>query len=64
MTFRKKSKAKRLQEIINLQQQISFELNQELIGKEEVVLVEGFSKKSDKFLSGRSDTNKVVILAC
>lgn len=56
------TKTKRLQEIINLQQQISFELNQELIGKEELVLVEGFSKKSDKFLSGRSDTNKVVIL--
>jgi tRNA-2-methylthio-N6-dimethylallyladenosine synthase len=55
-------KAKRLQEIINLQQQLSFELNQELIGKDEVVLVEGFSKKSDKFLSGRSDTNKVTIL--
>ena len=56
------SKTKRLQEIINLQQQISFELNQELIGKEEVVLVEGFSKKSDKFLSGRTDSNKVVII--
>ncbi|MGB5288143.1 MAG: TRAM domain-containing protein, partial [Ignavibacteriaceae bacterium] len=41
---------------------ISFELNQELIGKEEVVLIEGFSKKSDKFLSGRTDSNKVVIL--
>jgi len=56
------TKAKRLQEIINLQQQISFELNQELIGKEEVVLVEGFSKKSNDFLSGRTDSNKVVIL--
>jgi len=56
------TKAKRLQEIINLQQQLSFELNQELIGKEEVVLIEGFSKKSDKFLAGRSDTNKVTIL--
>lgn len=56
------TKTKRLQEIINLQQKISFELNQELIGKEEVVLVEGFSKKSDKFLSGRTDTNKVVII--
>ena len=56
------TKSKRLQEIINLQQQISFELNQELIGKEEVVLIEGFSKKSDKFLSGRTDTNKVVII--
>ncbi|MBK9097636.1 MAG: tRNA (N6-isopentenyl adenosine(37)-C2)-methylthiotransferase MiaB [bacterium] len=56
------TKTKRLQEIINLQQQISFEQNQDLIGKEEVVLIEGFSKKSDKFLSGRSDTNKVVII--
>ena len=56
------TKTKRLQEIINLQQQISFELNQELIGEDEIVLVEGFSKKSDKFLSGRSDSNKVVIL--
>ena len=56
------TKTKRLQEIINLQQQISFELNQELIGKEEVVLIEGFSKKSDKFFSGRTDSNKVVII--
>jgi tRNA-2-methylthio-N6-dimethylallyladenosine synthase len=56
------TKSKRLQEIINLQQLMSFELNQDLIGKEEVVLIEGFSKKSDKFLSGRSDSNKVVIL--
>ena len=56
------TKSKRLQEIINLQRLISFELNQDLIGKEEVVLIEGFSKKSDNFLSGRSDTNKVVII--
>lgn len=55
------TKTKRLQEIINLQQQISFELNQELIGTEEVVLIEGFSKKSDKFISGRTDSNKVTI---
>ncbi len=56
------TKTKRLQEIINLQQQISFELNQQLIGTEEVVLIEGFSKKSDQFLSGRTDSNKVVII--
>ena len=55
-------KSKRLQEIIQLQQQISFEINQALIGKEEIVLVEGFSRKSNLFLSGRTDTNKVVIL--
>lgn len=55
-------KSKRLQEIIDIQQQISYEKNQELIGKEEVILIEGFSKKSDDFFSGRTDTNKVVIV--
>lgn len=55
-------KTKRLQEIIDLQQQISYELNQNLIGKEEIVLIEGFSRKSDEFLSGRTDTNKVTII--
>lgn len=55
-------KTKRLQEIIELQQQISYEKNQELIGKEEIVLIEGFSRKSDEFLSGRTDTNKVTII--
>ena len=55
-------KAKRLQEIIDLQQKISYEINQALIGKEETILIEGFSKKSDQFLSGKTDTNKVVII--
>jgi tRNA-2-methylthio-N6-dimethylallyladenosine synthase len=55
-------KKERLQEIINLQQQISFEINQGLIGQEEIVLIEGFSRKSDDFLSGRTDTNKVLII--
>jgi len=55
------TKSKRLQEIIDLQQQISYEINQELICTEETVLVEGLSKKSDQFFAGRTDTNKVVI---
>ena len=55
------TKSKRLQEIIELQQQISFEINQELVGTDEIVLVEGPSRKSDDFLAGRTDTNKVVI---
>lgn len=55
-------KTKRLQEIIDLQQKLSFEINQHLIGKEEIVLIEGFSRKSDQFLSGRTDTNKVLII--
>ena len=55
-------KTKRLQEIIEVQQRVSFEINQKLIGKEEIILIEGFSRKSDQFLSGRTDTNKVVII--
>lgn len=57
------TKTKRLQEIIELQQSISYEKNQELIGKEEIVLVEGFSRKSDDFYAGRTDSNKVVIIS-
>ena len=55
-------KTKRLQEIIELQQKISYEINQGLIGREEIVLIEGFSRKSDQFLAGRTDTNKVLII--
>ncbi|HKJ81095.1 MAG TPA: tRNA (N6-isopentenyl adenosine(37)-C2)-methylthiotransferase MiaB [Ignavibacteriaceae bacterium] len=55
-------KSKRLQEIIELQHSISYEINQSLIDKEEIILIEGFSKKSDDFLAGRTDTNKVVII--
>ncbi len=54
-------KTKRLQEIIQLQQQISYEVNQGLLGKEEIILVEGLSRKSEQFLAGRTDGNKVVI---
>jgi len=54
-------KAKRLNDIIELQQSVSYEVNQETIGKEETVLVEGFSRKSDEYFSGRTDTNKVVV---
>lgn len=54
-------KSKRLNDIIELQQNISHEINQSLIGTEETVLVEGNSKKSDQFFAGRTDTNKVVV---
>ncbi|MFH1194207.1 MAG: tRNA (N6-isopentenyl adenosine(37)-C2)-methylthiotransferase MiaB [bacterium] len=55
------TKLKRLNEIIDLQRNISLEVNRNSIGTEEVVLVEGYSKKSNEFLSGRTDTNKVVV---
>lgn len=54
-------KGRRLSEIIDLQQKISYEINQQLIGTSEEVLVEGFSRKSEEFLAGRTGTNKVVI---
>lgn len=56
------AKTKRLQEIIALQQRHSIEINESLAGTEEVVLIEGFSRKSDKFFAGRTDSNKVVII--
>ncbi len=55
-------KTQRLNEIIELQQKISYEINQDLIGKVVEVLIEGFSKKSKDFYMGRTDTNKIVIL--
>lgn len=54
-------KARRLDEIISLQQKISHEINQSLIGKIVEVMVDGRSKKSDVQLSGRTDTSKTVV---
>lgn len=54
-------KNRRLQEIIALQQRLSFERNQLAVGKVHKVLVEGTSKRSEDFLQGRNDQNKVVI---
>jgi tRNA-2-methylthio-N6-dimethylallyladenosine synthase len=54
-------KQRRLAEIIAVQQRISAERNQQLVGTVQRVLAEGFSKRSDEDLSGRSDQNKVVI---
>ena len=56
------TKSKRLTEIVDEQQRISYEVNQELIGSEEIILVEGFSKKSKEYFAGRTDTNKVAII--
>ncbi len=55
-------KTKRLQEIIELQGKIAFDINQKIVGREEIVLIEGFSRKSKNFFAGRTDSNKVVII--
>jgi tRNA-2-methylthio-N6-dimethylallyladenosine synthase len=54
-------KQRRLAEVIDLQLRLSMERNNREIGKTHKVLVEGFSKRSDDFLQGRTDHNKKVI---
>ncbi len=54
-------KVKRLQEIIELQNECSLESNKRDLGKTFEVLVEGFSKRSREQLFGRTSQNKVVI---
>lgn len=54
-------KARRLQEIIDLQNRLSFESNQRDVGKQFEVLVEGYSKKSHADLMGRTSQNKAVV---
>ncbi len=55
------TKKRRLQEIIDLQHQLSYERNKKDLGKVHQVLVEGFSKRSQEHLMGRNTANKVVI---
>jgi tRNA-2-methylthio-N6-dimethylallyladenosine synthase len=54
-------KARRLDEIIKLQNKISLQSNKDDIGKTFEVLVEGISKKSNEMLFGRTSQNKVVV---
>ncbi len=54
-------KARRLKEVIECQNRISWEINQQEIGKIFEVLVEGPSKRDPAQWHGRTDTNKVVI---
>ena len=54
-------KKRRLSEIITQQMNIQEKRNKNEIGNVHIVLAEGTSKKSDEQLSGRSDTNKMVV---
>ncbi|MCX7909883.1 MAG: tRNA (N6-isopentenyl adenosine(37)-C2)-methylthiotransferase MiaB [Ignavibacteria bacterium] len=56
-----KEKIRRLNEIIDLQNKISKEINLTEHGKIHLVLAEGPSKKDKTYWQGRTDTNKVVI---
>ena len=54
-------KAERLSEMIALQNRISAKSKKNDIGKVFEVLIEGYSKRSEKFLSGRTSQNKMVV---
>ncbi len=56
-------KKRRLQELVDLYRQHSLRTMQKEVGKTFKILVEGFSKKSEDQLQGRTDQNKVVIFA-
>lgn len=54
-------KIRRLSRLINLQKRISFEKNQEELGKSRSVLVDGFSRRSQSVLKGKTEGNKTVL---
>ena len=54
-------KVRRLEEMIQLQTELSAEANRRDVGKEFLVLAEGFSKRSREQLFGRTEQNKVVV---
>jgi tRNA-2-methylthio-N6-dimethylallyladenosine synthase len=54
-------KSKRLSEMIELQKEHTLFRNEEYVGKEAEIIVEGFSKKSQSEMMGRTSSNKIVI---
>lgn len=54
-------KKRRLQEIIRVQNQVSYKHNQADIGKSFKVLIEGDSKRSDQEFKGRNSQNKMIV---
>ncbi len=55
-------KGRRLQEVIDLQMKHAAERNQQHVGRVQVVLIEGVSKRSDRHMFGRNSQNAVVIV--
>lgn len=56
-------KKRRLQQLMQIQNEISLELNQHLKGQIVEVLVDGVSKKDTSILESRTDTNKTVLFS-
>ena len=58
----KETRKRRLEEIIELQRKISYDVNKKILGNQKEVLLESKSKRSDDYLMGRTDCNKSVIV--
>jgi len=54
-------KARRLNEIISLQNRLSAKSKKQDVGKVFEILIEGFSKRSEDHFSGRTSQNKIVV---
>lgn len=55
-------KKDRLNRLMELQYQISWEANQSLIGQVQIALIEGVSKKNSRVWAGRTHSNKVILI--
>ncbi len=55
-------KLKRLQNLIDLQKEISFEVNQKEVGRVSKVLVDGTSRRDEQVWKGKTGGNKTVLL--
>ena len=54
-------KVSRLMRLKKIFEKLTYDINEEMLGKEYSVLVDGKSKKSDEYYTGRTNTNKNVI---
>lgn len=54
------TKKARLNKLMELQNPISLEANQKMVGNNELILIEGASKNNPDFFCGRTDNNKLV----
>ena len=55
------TKHRRLQELMDVQNEISLELNEEMEGKTYTIIVEGPSKQDENTWYGRTSTNKMIL---
>lgn len=55
-------KLRRLRELINLQKQIAFKVNQTEIGRVRSVLVDGTSRRDDTVWKGKTEGNKTILI--